>query len=87
MKIIEHALELIVRDGWAPPWQIDVDYGWCLHDALLESCGFAARAEDFDQYIQALNTLSEVSGDYVLDWERAPHREEDDVIRILNEAL
>lgn len=86
MKSVRLALQLISSDGWTPPWQVD-HTGFCIHDALLEGCGFCPQESDFDNYIEALNALSEALGEPILEWEREPYRTEDDVIELFEKVL
>lgn len=86
MKSVKSALQLIAADGWTPPWNAD-SQGWCIHDALLEGCGFCPTEKDFDDYIEALNLLSEEAGEVVLDWERSPYRTGDQVIELFERVI
>lgn len=85
MRALRLGLKFLYEDGWSPHWQHDE--GWCIHDALLEATGFCADQSDFDDYIDGLNRLSDELGEPVLDWEREPHRTEQDVIELFERVI
>ncbi|OMC55409.1 hypothetical protein A5747_13535 [Mycobacterium sp. IS-836] len=82
------ALQLLLEDGWSPPWIVDpYAVGWCIHDSLTETTLAWTNLEAFDGYIEALNVLSDELGEPVLEWEREPNRTEDEVIELFQRVL
>lgn len=89
MRSLRLARQLILEDGWSPPWLYVASPGWCIHDALTQvsSPDGVGIVEAFDGYIEAVKALTAELGVDVMLWEREPHRVEDDVVGLFERVL
>lgn len=83
MRSVRLALQLLLEDGWKPPWLYTESQEWGIHDALVHTCENGA----FEGYAEAIEALSAAVGRPILDWERDMGRSESDVIDLFESVV